>query len=322
MCSILNALKKLEKNPPPKDDTQTFQRQIDTKRVINKRAKGAWLFRKFATLFIIAVILIGGGWFAWNQKSVLRQKFFPATEAPEKKTEATPSPVAKKEPPPPAAPVKTSDKTVPNLPQEKKVIPPQPEKVVKAQNVPPPKPSALPEHKEDSEKKTVAVSAPPEKKEREVAKPPKLSGREIKALEKLKRKIEDLDNRKKMDKSFMKEQAEALDVLKKKIAELEQRHGTAKTEARTPVPSKRPKPENKPAGSAKKTSSIMETNSSNLKIQALVWSDEPTDRWVMINNRIIKTGGTVDDIVVSEIGNDHIIIQENGEEKKVKFQLR
>jgi len=321
MSSILNALKKLEKDPPPKDETQIFQQQIDTKRAINKRAKGTWLFRKFATLFIVAVIVVGGGWFAWNQKSALRQKFFPDTDSSEKKAETTASPAAKKEAPPVAA-AKTPEKSASSLPRERKMVPPMPEKVVKVQSVKPPKASVLPEHKEEAEEKPAEVPAPSKKMEAEVAKLPKLSGREIKALEKLKRKIEDLDNRKKMDKSFMKEQAEALDVLKKKIAELEQRQGTSKPAVRTPEPAKRPKQENKPDASAKKSSQIREADGANLKIQALVWSDEPADRWVMINNRIIKTGGSVDDIIVSEIGNDHIIIQENGEEKKVKFQLK
>jgi len=61
---------------------------------------------------------------------------------------------------------------------------------------------------------------------------------------------------------------------------------------------------------------------SKFKIQALVWSENPGGRWAMINNRVVRLGGSVDGATVSYIGNDYIIFREDGEEVEVEFSVK
>jgi hypothetical protein len=51
-------------------------------------------------------------------------------------------------------------------------------------------------------------------------------------------------------------------------------------------------------------------NDPRIKIQALVWSSEAAERFVIINNRLIKEGGSVDNIVVVRINRDDVLMSE------------
>lgn len=59
---------------------------------------------------------------------------------------------------------------------------------------------------------------------------------------------------------------------------------------------------------------------SRLKIQAIVWSNTPEDRLVMINDKIVQTGESIDDITVTYIGSDYIVVKEGKKEWEVKFK--
>ena len=51
-------------------------------------------------------------------------------------------------------------------------------------------------------------------------------------------------------------------------------------------------------------------NDPRIKLQALVWSSEAAERFVIINNRLIKEGGSVDDIVVVRINRDDVLMSD------------
>jgi hypothetical protein len=51
-------------------------------------------------------------------------------------------------------------------------------------------------------------------------------------------------------------------------------------------------------------------NDPRIKLQALVWSSEAVDRFVIINNRLIKEGGSVNNIVVVQINRDNVLVSE------------
>lgn len=49
-----------------------------------------------------------------------------------------------------------------------------------------------------------------------------------------------------------------------------------------------------------------------LELQAIVWSDDPESCFAVINGRIVRTGGTVDGVAVSEIGKDSVSLRLGG----------
>jgi len=63
-------------------------------------------------------------------------------------------------------------------------------------------------------------------------------------------------------------------------------------------------------------------NDSRLKIQAIAWAEEPSRRFVVINNSIIREGGTIDSITVVSIEDNIIHFNENGNTWRQRFVIR
>jgi hypothetical protein len=60
---------------------------------------------------------------------------------------------------------------------------------------------------------------------------------------------------------------------------------------------------------------------SNLKLEAIVWSNHVESRFAVINGRIVRTGGTVAGIVVTEIGRDYVNLKSGRQDWKMRFRL-
>jgi hypothetical protein len=73
LSSILKALKKVESESPPQEVAPTLLEKIDTKKAINQRIKGAWLFNRIATVLLVILILGLGTWFLWTYKGSLTE---------------------------------------------------------------------------------------------------------------------------------------------------------------------------------------------------------------------------------------------------------
>ncbi|MGA6924422.1 MAG: general secretion pathway protein GspB [Desulfosarcina sp.] len=63
-------------------------------------------------------------------------------------------------------------------------------------------------------------------------------------------------------------------------------------------------------------------NDPRIDLQALVWAADVNDRFVVINNRLIKEGGSVDDIVVVKINPDDVLLAEGSERWHEKFKIQ
>jgi hypothetical protein len=59
-----------------------------------------------------------------------------------------------------------------------------------------------------------------------------------------------------------------------------------------------------------------------IDLQALVWAPESTARFVVINNRLIKEGGSIDDIVVVRINQDDVLLAEGSDRWHEVFKIR
>jgi len=64
------------------------------------------------------------------------------------------------------------------------------------------------------------------------------------------------------------------------------------------------------------------SDETGLQIQALVWSSDPASRMAVINGNIVKQGGNLGEAVLSFIGEDYILIRQEGQEWKVRFKLK
>ncbi|WP_155311048.1 general secretion pathway protein GspB [Desulfosarcina ovata] len=59
-----------------------------------------------------------------------------------------------------------------------------------------------------------------------------------------------------------------------------------------------------------------------IDLQALVWAPEASERFVVINNRLIKEGGSIDDIVVLRINRDDVLLSTGTDRWRQVFQIR
>jgi hypothetical protein len=63
-------------------------------------------------------------------------------------------------------------------------------------------------------------------------------------------------------------------------------------------------------------------NDPRIDLQALVWAPEAAARFVIINNQLIKEGGSVDNIVVVEINQDDVMLSEGSDRWHQEFNVR
>jgi hypothetical protein len=59
-----------------------------------------------------------------------------------------------------------------------------------------------------------------------------------------------------------------------------------------------------------------------IELQALVWAPAAADRFVVINNHLIKEGGSVDNIVVVTINRDDVLLSEGSDRWHQEFKIR
>ncbi len=59
-----------------------------------------------------------------------------------------------------------------------------------------------------------------------------------------------------------------------------------------------------------------------LKLQAISWSANPEKRIAVINNHVVREGGSVEEGTVARIEKEYVVIDAKGEEWQLKFRLR
>lgn len=82
-----------------------------------------------------------------------------------------------------------------------------------------------------------------------------------------------------------------------------------------PVPSEKTEPDSPPA-------LLSTTAAKDLKIQAIAWSPDPKKRMAVINSRIVREGGSIENIVVIQIHPDDIIIRRAGQKETLAFKRK
>lgn len=59
-----------------------------------------------------------------------------------------------------------------------------------------------------------------------------------------------------------------------------------------------------------------------IELQALVWASDAAQRFVVVNNRLLHEGGSVDGIVVLKIDRDDVLFSEGGTRWYQRFTIR
>jgi hypothetical protein len=66
---------------------------------------------------------------------------------------------------------------------------------------------------------------------------------------------------------------------------------------------------------------VKQANETRLEIQAIAWSSDPESRIAVVNSRIVREGGSVEGVFVTNIGKDEVIFRKEGEEWRQLFRL-
>ncbi|MES0445184.1 MAG: general secretion pathway protein GspB [Desulfobacterales bacterium] len=66
---------------------------------------------------------------------------------------------------------------------------------------------------------------------------------------------------------------------------------------------------------------LKQANETRLEIQAIAWSSDPENRIAVVNSRIVREGGSVEGVFVTNIGKDEIVFRKGGEEWRQLFML-
>lgn len=90
-----------------------------------------------------------------------------------------------------------------------------------------------------------------------------------------------------------------------------------------PVHSPAKTPETKPPSTnAPSDSGKIFRNDPRIDLQALVWAQDADARFVVINNRLVKEGDSVDTIVVVRINQDDVLLAEGSDKWHEEFKVR
>ena len=63
-------------------------------------------------------------------------------------------------------------------------------------------------------------------------------------------------------------------------------------------------------------------NYSILELQAITWAVKPQERFVLVENRILRTGESIKGYVVDSIHEGHVVVRQGYEKWRVEFRLR
>jgi hypothetical protein len=74
-------------------------------------------------------------------------------------------------------------------------------------------------------------------------------------------------------------------------------------------------------GRAVSGSPVAHIPQSNLKLEAIVWSNKVESRFAVINGRIVREGSVIDGIAVTEIGREYVSLRSGRQHWKMNFRL-
>jgi hypothetical protein len=120
-------------------------------------------------------------------------------------------------------------------------------------------------------------------------------------------------------------------IKKKPLKKKRQRVQLTQPSGSTAAPNQRPTTLTSKRNSAKKIKkpgaknnfdSLDALDGSQLKLQAIAWSEDVSRRMVVINNRIIREGETVDGFSITKIRQEDVIVTDGTSSWRLEFSLK
>jgi len=329
LSSILKALKKLDNNSPQQNDDENHLPQIDTKQTIKKRIKGIWIFQRIFQRIFAALILFVCIWLILKYNPLWVKKLFPDAVLTAQHTEAVKTPPVSVSGQHPATKQTVNQETV--IIHEKKT------------------PSALSRNEMHVLKESREFDEPADfiKPAESVKKEP--TEKIVKSVGKVKIEIEKPE--KKYAPPVLPKKKEDIPVIADPEKETEHKKGSviqapitddevaelyeAEIEDKDYLSAQAPPTESKAVSVAptekmpEKKNPAPEPEATEVKddlrfkLQALVWSADPKNCFVVINDKITRIGNSIiNGVVLDSIGEDYVIIQEGDKKWKQIFQMK
>ncbi len=290
MSSILRALKRVEDESPPRDKSHPWPRPIDSKKAVKSDVKKRWLLNRLVSGLVIFLVVLAAAWFAFTQRHRIFDTML-SEKSPQDTRQASPASIKKK----------------PIHPEKRKA---------RAKRAGQPdqhdtRASVRQSGNTVSEKRPISSGSLTSRPEVPVQK--KVTRhRTIKKPTPTKRKIplKNTQNRSQPVQPSGSRRTPASAPKKQ-------------PPAATPAPSAATAAPAKVAGSQDARLEALSTmNNSKLKLQAIAWSEDTAQRMAVINNHIVREGGTVDGYSITNIRKDDVIVNDGTTSWRLEFSLK
>ncbi|MGD8521445.1 MAG: general secretion pathway protein GspB [Desulfobacterales bacterium] len=282
MSSILRALKKIEKTAPRPEESQPWPRPIDTKKAVNSRVKTSWLFNKLISIVIIIMIIVAMAWLAFSQKDLFKAKLFPDNSQGISQQQGTSS---------------KSKAKVYQAKIEKKGLKSEPgaQRPSALQDKPSAKPSFRKKSLKFSSHRSVSDQLPTGKTHVPQA------GMDPSPAE----TSNPLQNTK----------------LPQQLNQQSRLNVSPQVSAKKSRPTMAPSRKTNRSPSKDPYAGLPRFSDSKLKLQAIAWAHEASQRLAVINNRIVREGDSVDGYTIVQIRFEDVIVNDGTGSWRLEFSL-
>ncbi len=283
MSSILRALKRVEDESPPGDESHSWPRPIDSKKAVKSGVKKRWLLNRLVSGLVIFLVVLAAGWFAFSQRHRIFDTMLSEKSREDNRQALTASTTKKAIQP---QKIKTRAKKAG-----------QPDQNYTQASV---KQSGNTVSKKRPISSGSLTSRPEVPVQKSVTRP-----RKIKKPTPTKRKI-----------PLKNKQTRSQPV---------QPSGSRRTPASAPKKqpfAAKPSPAKVAGGQDARFDALSAMNNSKLKLQAIAWSEDTAQRMAVINDHIVREGGTVDGYSITSIRKDDVIVNDGTTSWRLEFSLK
>ncbi|UCG06928.1 MAG: hypothetical protein JSV83_24025 [Desulfobacterales bacterium] len=282
MSSILRALKKIEKITPRPEESQIWPRPIDAKKAVNSRVKKKWLYHKFVSIVGIILAIVVIAWLAASQRHFIKAKLFPDNA---QGVSQQPGASSKQKPPVYQAKIEKN-------PSESEGVSQKPSALQD-------KPSVTPSFKKKSMKFSSQRSLPDQQ--------PMGKTRTSQAAV--------------YPSSGEKDTALPHTTFPQQLDPQPEVSVSAEVPVQKAPPTRAITPPQKRSAAKNSFAALPRFTDSTLKLQAIAWSYEATQRLAVINNRIVHEGESVDGYSIIQIRQEDVIVNDGTESWRLEFTL-
>jgi len=292
LSSILKALKRIEGQSPPPKSFPALPDSADAKQAVNSNAGRRWLRRRFITVGLVLLVIVGIAVIVFQQRHFLTSKIFPAgspaTEQKKNNAALEKSKIFRAKIP------STTVKQAPRRPAPPRPARQQTKSLTARQKT----------QKFKTNTNTSRSRAPAGQSTSQTRPAPSSKGLQNRAAGKT--------------LTPQKSSRQKLTPSKNSIA-------GKRTASRKPAIAGKRTASRKPAAAAPKnreTRTYAKLNDSKIKLQALAWSSDAARRMAVINGRIVREGESMDGYQINQIRQEDVVVSDGRQSWSLEFGLK